>query len=90
MPATTAWTKGKPVKGNQDILPGTAIATFNELGKYNGHAAIYVSQNVQEGGGIAVYDQWVAVPGPKAVGPRTLRWGAIGRVNNGDNFYVVE
>jgi hypothetical protein len=90
MPATGAWTKGKPVKGNQDILPGTAIATFNEFGKYYGHAAIYVSQNVQEGGGITVYDQWVALPGPKAVGPRTLRWGAIGMVNNGDNFYVVE
>jgi hypothetical protein len=67
--------------------PGTAIATFNEFGKYYGHAAIYVSQN---GEGITVYDQWVALPGPKAVGPRTLRWGAHGIANNGDNFYVVE
>jgi hypothetical protein len=87
LPATDSWTKGKAVKDNQNIQPGTAIATFNESGKYYGHAAIYVSQNTV---GITVYDQWVALPGPKAVGPRTLRWGANGMVNNGDNFYVVE
>ena len=69
-------------------LPGTVVATFNSLKKYEGHAAIYVSQSKL--GGILVYDQWVTPPSPKAVGPRTLRWGAKGRSNNGDNFYVVK
>ena len=40
--------------------------------------------------GVNVYDQYVTPPSPKAVGPRLLRWGAHGRSNNGDNFYVVE
>jgi hypothetical protein len=87
MPGTPSWKKGKAVKDNKDILPGTAIATFNAAGNYFGHAAIYVSQNKE---GIVVYDQWVTLPGPKAIGPRTLRWGARGLANNGDGFYVVE
>jgi len=40
--------------------------------------------------GINVYDQYVTPPSPKAIGPRTLRWGAHGNSNNGDKFYVVE
>ncbi len=88
LPATTSWSKGLLVKNNTKILPGTVIATFNSAGKYEGHAAIYVSQSA--GVGISVYDQYVTPPNPKAVGPRTLRWGAHGISNNGDNFYVVE
>lgn len=84
---TISWKKGVLVKNNMRILPGTVIATFNSSGKYEGHAAIYVSQN---SAGINVYDQWVTPPNPKAVGPRLLRWGAHGNSNNGDNFYVVE
>lgn len=87
LPATVAWKKGKPVKDNKEIAPGTAIATFNSSGRYEGHAAIYVSQS---SAGINVYDQWVTPPSPKAMGPRMLRWGARGNSNNGDNFYVVE
>jgi hypothetical protein len=87
LPATSSWKKGAQVKKNQDILPGTVIATFNSFDKYAGHAAIYVSQNTA---GINVYDQWVTPPSPKAVGPRLMRWGAHGNSNNGDNFYVVE
>jgi hypothetical protein len=86
-PATSAWKKGLPVKNNQTILAGTVIATFNASGTYNGHAAIYESQN---GSGINVYDQYVTGASPKAVGPRVLRWGGHGNSNNGDNFYVVE
>ena len=86
-PPTTSWKKGAPVKDNKTILPGTVIATFNESGQYHGHAAIYVSQSPA---GISVYDQYVTPPTPKAVGPRTLRWGAHGNSNNGDKFYVVE
>jgi hypothetical protein len=87
LPATAHWKKGSAVKGNKKILPGTVIATFNAYGKYEGHAAIYVSQN---SAGINVYDQYVTPPGPKPVGPRLLRWGAHGRSNDGTNFHVVE
>ena len=85
--ATINWKKGIPVKNNTNISAGTVIATFNAAGKYGGHAAIYVSQSAA---GINVYDQWVTPPNPKAVGPRLLRWGALGNSNNGDNYYVVE
>jgi hypothetical protein len=87
LPATSAWTKGTAAKNNQTIAAGTVIATFNDSGKYEGHAAIYVSQDPI---GIKVYDQYITPPNPKAVGPRTLRWRAKGNSNNGDNFYVVE
>ena len=87
LPATTSWKQGAQVKGNDKILVGTVIATFNASGKYEGHAAIYVSQGPA---GVYVYDQYVAPPNPKPVGPRTLRLGAPLDVNNGEKFYVVE
>ncbi len=87
LPLTFAWRKGVAVKNNSKILPGTVIATFNDLGKYEGHAAIYVSQDSI---GIQVYDQYITPPSPKAIGPRVLRWNAHGNSNNGDKFYVVE
>ena len=87
LPSTSSWKRGAAVKDNKTISAGTAIATFNSAGKYEGHAAIYVSQTTA---GINVYDQWVTPPSPKAVGPRMLRWGAAGNSNNGDNFYVVD
>jgi len=87
LPPTILWSQGAPVKGNTDISSGTVIATFNSAGKYWGHAAMYVSQDAA---GIAVYDQYGAPPSPKEVGPRLLRFGASGDVNNGDKFYVVE
>lgn len=83
---TSKWTKGVAVKGNTTILAGTAIATFNTTGNYHGHAAIYDGQDDK---GIQVYDQWVTGTG-KALGKRTLKWGANGVSNNGDGFYVVE
>ena len=87
LPSTSVWTKGELVKDAKTLAPGTVIATFNDRGKYEGHAAIYVSQGPV---GISVYDQYVTPPNPKPVGPRTLRWGAHGNSNNGDRFYVVE
>ena len=83
---TTQWSKGVAVRGNKNILPGTAIATFNATGNYHGHAAIY---DGQDDVGIQVYDQWVTGTA-KAVGKRTLKWGANGVSNNGDGFYVIE
>ncbi|OOG64541.1 CHAP domain-containing protein [Rhodanobacter sp. B04] len=87
LPVTSQWRKGAAVRNNANIASGTVIATFNASGHYEGHAAIYVSQNAA---GVLVYDQYVTPPSPKAIGPRVLRWGAHGRSNNGDNFYVVE
>jgi hypothetical protein len=44
----------------------------------------------QDTAGVYVYDQWVEGNAPKAVGARTLRWGAPVDVNNGDKFFVVD
>src|SRR5262249_43334350 len=87
LPQTSKWKRGTPVKGDTTIAAGTVIATFNKSAQYEGHAAIYVSQDDK---GILVYDQYVTPPNPKAIGPRTLRFGAGGNSNNGDNFYVVD
>lgn len=85
MPPTSAWKKGDLVRGNSSILPGTAIATFNDKGHYSGHAAIYEGQTKE---GINVIDQWITPP-PKPIHHRMLKFGAHGNSNNGDNFYVV-
>jgi hypothetical protein len=83
---TQLWKKGAQVKGTAGILPGTAIATFGDDGKYSGHAAVYESQTAI---GVNVVDQWVTPPAT-AIHKRLLRFGAHGNANNGDNFYVVE
>jgi hypothetical protein len=83
---TSKWKKGVRVRGNTIIVEGTAIATFNATGVYEGHAAIYVSQDDK---GISVFDQWVTGAG-KAIGKRVIKWGGAGVSNNGDGFYVVE
>jgi hypothetical protein len=87
LPETGAWRQGKAVRDNTDIVAGTIIATFDDWGCYKGHAAVFVRQDTT---GIYVYDQWIEGNAPKAVGPRTLRWGSSADVNNGDKFYVVE
>jgi hypothetical protein len=51
---TTQWRKGALVKGHRNLAAGTVIATFNESGHYQGHAAIYESQTTT---GINVIDQ---------------------------------
>lgn len=84
--ATMAWKKGIQVKGANTIRPGTAIATFDDNGQYSGHAAIYEGQTPT---GIQVVDQWVTPPA-QAIHHRTLRFGAQGNANNGDNFFVIE
>lgn len=87
IPVNTArWSQGKPVKGDNTIAAGTAIATFDADGRYVGHAAIYVKQDAV---GIHVYDQWITGAG-KAIGPRVIRWNGSGVSNRGEGFYVVE
>ena len=83
---TAEWVKGVPVKGNQAIVEGTAIATFDANGRYRGHAAIYVSQDEH---GILVFDQWITGAG-KAVSSRKIRWDGSGVSNYGAGYHVIE
>ncbi len=91
-PQTTAWKRGVRVKEATvgSIRRGTAIATFDDLGKYptdgeGKHAASYLGQNPT---GIQVLDQWNA---QGQVLPRTIRFNRPGkRSNNGDTFHVIE
>jgi len=84
---TSGWKRGKKVRGNE-VARGTPIATFDAAGAYtnvsgSSHAAIFWSQTSE---GIVVYDQWKGQPCHQ----RTLKFGATGTVNNGDNFYIVD
>ena len=82
-PQTALWRKGTAVKGNLNLKAGTAIATFDDKGKYKGHAAIYDSQN---SAGLNVYDQWNS----QEFHPRLIRFGGRGVSNDVDQFYVIE
>jgi hypothetical protein len=86
LPQASMWSKGLPVKNNDNIHRGTVIATFDCHGRYSGHAAIYEGQTVA---GINVVDQWITPPA-RPIHRRMLRFGASGNSNNGDNFFVVE
>ena len=86
LPRTADWKKGAQVRGNKDILPGTVIATFNAQDKYEGHAAIYESQDDK---GMTVYDQWFTGTG-KAIGSRFIKWDGNGIANRGDGYYVID
>jgi hypothetical protein len=92
-PVTVDWQEGTPVRGNPQIAPGTAIATFDADGSYTSesgnHAAIYLSQDHR---GIWVYDQWQGQP----VHKRLIRFeGGSGakrgsKSNDGRRFAVIE
>ena len=87
---TKTWAEGAQVQGNTQIQPGTAIATFDNSGRYanatdgSSHAAIYLGQNAQ---GIQVMDQW----SDHAASYRTISWTNPGATaaNTGSQFYVV-
>jgi hypothetical protein len=89
--ATPTWRRGERVRG-ADLPRGTAIATFNEAGRYpstmsgDSHAAIYLDQTPQ---GIRVIDQWLLHPAQERI--LRFRDGAGDHpVNDGSAFYVVE
>jgi len=89
MTPTALWRRGMKVKDN-NILPGTAIATFPiMLGngnsfRFKGHAAIFVGYTA---GGFEVYHQWDGVPFHR----KELRYKCSGYVSNdADAFYVIE
>lgn len=99
-PNTHHWHRSKRVRGNLDIAPGTAIATFDPGGSHGNHvdggsrAAIYLGQDAH---GIQVIDQWVdhpkhQEPRPHHAAVRTLPFDAIHRpsADNRDEFYVID
>lgn len=94
-PHTSAWRKGRSVRRNLGIQPGTAIATFDEAGRYpntstGDHAALYLSQDAM---GIWVIEQYV---GLEKIQKRRIRFmnGAVpyhhNVANNGDAYSVIE
>jgi hypothetical protein len=90
LPATTRWLQGPKVR-DANFVRGTAIATFNQEGRYdndvNGtsHAAILLEETAA---GLLVLDQWLGHP----VGPRTIfyRSGTQDAVNDGDRYFAIE
>jgi RHS repeat-associated protein len=85
---TTLWRQGRQIVWNMDILPGTAIATFDSSGRYPQsetsyrHAAIFIKFD-EYGRGIWVLDQW---DGLKAVNYRLMPWNS--RAGNAHQNYV--
>lgn len=102
-PATTSWKKGKKVldASEAEIKKGTAIATFDDNGKYpkdgkGKHAAIYLSHSRQQQT-ITVLDQWNSQGGVKkriihvwANKNETIGGKPYKRSNDADTFYVIE
>ena len=93
-PATTAWKQGKRIADAQpgDIARGTAIATFDDKGRYptdnkGRHAAIYLEHNAQR---ILVLDQWNDQGEVKQRPIRFDRPEGTRRSNDADTFYVIE
>jgi len=93
-PHSSLWSKGKSVKDSAAITSGTAIATFDESGRYGSrkdgtcHAAIFIRKTVV---GIVVLDQWITNGKRQAVHERVIRFKAIGKkINNGDEYHVIE
>jgi hypothetical protein len=93
VPRTALWREGAKVRGNPDILRGTAIATFESDRSYTSesgnHAAIYLHQDED---GIWVYDQWQGQPVHQRLihfeGGSDAKQGS--KSNDGGRFAVIE
>jgi hypothetical protein len=75
-----------------DIARGTAIATFDDKGKYPSdalgqHAAIYLSHDTN---GITVLDQWNSQGEVKERTIRFNRPAGTRRSNDANTFYVID
>ena len=94
-PHSSTWRRGPAVKASEDLAPGTLIATFDINGKYGSrkdgtsHAAIFLRRSTI---GIVVLDQWLTNDIRQGVHERTIRFNnAAGKkINNGDEYYVVD
>lgn len=89
-PATTMWERGDRVMDlkNGDIPKGTAIATFDNNGKYPAterHAAIYLEHDKKK---ITVYDQWRDL-GKVKKRPIRAKGGTTRDVNDADCYYII-
>jgi hypothetical protein len=90
VPHTSHWRCGRKVRGG-DVEKGTAIATFDPNGRYGNHtdgrshAAILIEELDE---GLHVWDQWLRHP----VARRIIRFrgGQSRKVNDGDQFHVIE
>jgi hypothetical protein len=96
---TSGWRRGEIVMG-ANLAIGTAIATFDEAGRYindthgKSHAAIYLGQDAA---GIQVLDQWVSrTPGTHELKVQPVHQRSVSfqnrakPVNDGRNYYVIE
>jgi hypothetical protein len=90
-PQAKVWKKGKRVRSNLTLPRGTAIATFDAMGRYpnnahGNHAAIYDGQDASQ---IWVYDQYVGVTVSRR---RILFWGGNfpNASRDGDAFFVID
>jgi hypothetical protein len=89
VPGTWTWRRGEQVRGAA-IPRGTAIATFDERGRYvndtkgASHAALFLEETPE---GLLVVDQWVGRP----VSERLIRFkgGAGPAADDGDRFHVI-
>jgi hypothetical protein len=85
--------EGAPVRGNQHIARGTAIARFDSDGSYTSHSgnhvAIYLSQDDHR---IRVYDQWRGQPVQRRLIPFESGSGSKSgsKSNDGWRFAVIE
>lgn len=93
-PVTALWKKGVKVGEAKSggIVRGTAIATFDDKGKYptdadGQHAAVYLYHDAS---GITVLDQWRAQGGVKQRVIRFNNQTATSRSNQAETFYVIE
>lgn len=98
-PHTSKWHRGAAVRGNLALRPGTAIATFDDDGRYGNHsdgrshAAIYLSQDAH---GIRVIDQWNwrkngRIDGHHRPGERLIKFdNRKSQDNDGNMYYVVQ
>lgn len=96
-PPARMWRQGAKVLGNKEILPGTAIANF-ENGRWPGrskgnHSAFYLGQ-VSDG--IYVIDQWPS-PEKEKISIRFIRkqrrypdGSYANPTDNADAFWVIE
>jgi RHS repeat-associated protein len=96
-PPTWTWKEGRPVVPGMDIEIGTAIATFDEAGRYPQddesfrHAAVFAGF-LEDGSGIYVIDQYEQAA---FIQYRSLIWNRTGwgdhgnYVNSASNFSTI-
>jgi hypothetical protein len=92
-PPTSQWVEGRRVWSAGWLASGTAIATFDDDGRYanatdgTSHAAIFL-ERADEAGGIAVYDQWKLHPVQRRV--IRARGGKGTPADDADAYSIVE